>query len=361
MRKLTALNLEQLSLSISLLWLSSTLNADDLLPVSVVTPTVSASTYEIRLTGNIIPKQQADLSARVEGLVATLNVDIGDKVDANDTLLTLDPTLEQQLLEQKQASMAAAKANFDEAARLVREAEQLVAKNHLPQTELDLRSATKKTSAALYQVAQAELKAQQTRLRWHRVSAPFAGVIAEKYTESGEWVTPGTPVLRLVSQQSVYLDVLVPQESFSQLEFANQVSIKPDSEPGNAISGEIHSIVPVSDPESRTFRVRLIAKEDGQLLPGTSATAVFKISHNTTQALHIPRDALLLSPDGSYSIFVVPEEQKQRIAKRKKVVPGVPTNGSVQIIEGLEPTENVVIRGNEILQHGQAVTITVKP
>ncbi|WP_439133470.1 efflux RND transporter periplasmic adaptor subunit [Pseudomaricurvus sp.] len=327
-------------------------------PVTISLPKTAIPTYQLSLTGNLVSAQHANLSTRIEGLVSEVNVDVGDQVAAGDILLTLDPALAQHVLQQYSAATAAAQATYQEDIRLVKEAERLTKQNHLPQNELTLRKAALATSSALLDAAKAEQQAQAARLAWHKLAAPFDGVISRKLTESGEWITPGTSAFELVSTDKVYLDVQVPQERFSQLKPNTPVHIRPDTSNQTQTEGRIAAIVPVSNSGSRTIQVRLVM-ENAQhtLLPGTSATAVFEFSPSDEKSLMIPRDALLRSPDGSFSAFVVSEQGDQLLAERRKLQLGLQSNGSVEVLDGLKANDRVVVRGNEILRHNQPVSI----
>lgn len=327
-------------------------------PVTITLPKTAIPTYQLSLTGDLVSAQHANLSPRIEGLVSQVNVDVGDRVTAGDVLLTLDPVLAEHVLQQYAAATAAAQATYQEDIRLVEEAERLTKQNHLPKNELTLRKAALATSRAHLDAAKAEQQAQAARLGWHQLTAPFDGVISRKLTEAGEWITPGTSAFELVSTDKVYLDVQVPQERFAQLKPNTPVNVRPDTQTGTQTEGRIAAIVPVSNSGSRTIQVRLVMENPQQrLLPGTSATAVFEFSPSDKKSLLIPRDALLRSPDGSFSAFVVSEQGDQLLAERRKLQLGLQSNGSVEIISGLEANDKVVVRGNEILRHNQPVSI----
>lgn len=331
---------------------------DERMPVAVAMPVQAVPTEELRLTGTLVAVQQASLSPRVDGLVAKVNVDAGARVKAGAPLLELDTALERHVLRQREAATAAAQAQVTEDERLVSEAERLARDNHLPQNELALRRAALASSRALLQAAKAEEAGQRERVAWHRLPAPFDGVISHKRTEAGEWVTRGTPVLELVATDRLYLDVQAPQERFAALTPDTQVLVRPDTLTGEVLEARIDALVPVSNVGSRSFLVRVVVQDQQQrLLPGTSATAVFNLAHGSARALLVPRDALLRSPDGSFSLFAIGRQGDDTVALRRRVSIGHQSSAGVEILEGLQPDEAVVVRGNEILRDGQSVQI----
>jgi len=327
-------------------------------PVAVTVPRQSQTTEELRLTGTLTAERSARLSPRVDGLVARLRVDAGDRVNAGAPLVELDATVATHALERARAGTAEARARSAEAQRLVTEARRLVAEKHLPETELARREADAKLTAAALLASEAAEREQSELVRRHVVPAPFAGVVARRLTDVGEWVSRGTPVVELVATDRVRLDLQAPQERFAAILDNGTVRVFADSLHGESLPGRIVARVPVSDPAARTFLVRvLVDAAAGRLLPGTSATAIIGLS-GARAALLIPRDALLTYPDGSHSVFVVRDAANGghvALQRRVKIGRG---RAQVEILDGLQPGDRVVVRGNERLRHRQLVRIT---
>jgi len=325
-------------------------------PVTVVTPQVAQVTEEIRLTGTLTAERSARLSPRVDGLVARLRVDAGDRVKRGAPLLELDAAVARLALERARAGAVEAEARHAEALRLADEAARLVAERHLPRTELARREADAKLSAAALAAAKAAEREQDELVKRHVLPAPFDGVVARRMTDVGEWVTRGTPVIELVATDRIRLDVQAPQERFTEIREDAPVEVYPDARGGEALSGRIAARVPVSDPTARTFLVRILVDDaGGRLLPGTSATAAIQLPGRQT-ALVVPRDALLRYPDGTHSVFVVRDSGGGTTVEERRVTLG--RGGErIEVLDGLAPGERVVVRGNESLRNGQAVRI----
>jgi RND family efflux transporter MFP subunit len=331
--------------------------AQDAAPVAVAKPRPAQVTDELRLTGTLTAERSARLSPRVDGLVSRVRVDAGDRVKAGAALVELDSAVASLALERAKAGTAEARARSDEATRLAIEARRLVAEKHLPQTELARREADAELAAAALAASEASEREQVELLRRHTVPAPFSGVVARRLTEAGEWVARGTPVIELVATDRVRLDVQAPQERFAAIRDDAVVQVFADSLGGESLPGRVVARVPVSDPSARTFLVRvLVDGAAGRLLPGTSATAVIGLP-GSQQALVIPRDALLRYPDGSHSVFVVREAAGGSTAVERPVRLGR-GGAQVEILEGIEAGDRVVVRGNERLRNGQPVRVT---
>lgn len=328
--------------------------ANDATPVSTITPTQSTIDQTLSLSGSLTAEKQAMLSPRVDGLVEKVLVDAGSEVKQGDLLLKLDPAIASQQYAQARAATAEAEAARNEARRLVKEAESLRHKNYISESELAKRQSNLALAEASLVAARASERGALEQLRRHDLPAPFSGVISAKMTEAGEWINRGTAVLELVATDKVRLDIKVPQEQFSAISKDSPVEVIPDVFPGRRLPGQIKAIVPVSDPQARAFLVRVVLDtSDINLLPGTSAIAVIGLNDGQGQKLIIPRDALLLHPDGGYSVFIV----NDGMAYRRQVTIGQQNQGGVSILDGIEPGAQVVIRGNEVLRDQQAVTV----
>ena len=242
------------------------------------------------------------------------------------------------------------------------EAERLSKDKHIAQTELAERQAALASAQAQLDAARASVAAQQQRLRWHQITAPFDGVVVNKFTEQGEWVSRGSAVLEIAATDQVYLDVQVPQERFTSLSPDTKITIIPDARPELELSGHIAARVPVADSASRSFRLRIISDQaNPALLPGASATALFTVQESQEPVLTIPRDALLRNPDGGYSVYVIEPAEGGTIALRVPIKLGRELGTQIEVTQGISASQQVVVRGNETLRHQQPVQIVTSP
>ncbi|MBK6599128.1 MAG: efflux RND transporter periplasmic adaptor subunit [Proteobacteria bacterium] len=325
-------------------------------PVVVVEPRRANLTEALQLSGTLTAERSAALSPRVDGLVLRLRVDAGDRVKAGQVLLEQDAAVARLSLQRAKAATAQAAAVRAEAQRLVTEAKPLVQDGLIPATEFARRESAVVLAAAALDAARAAEREQSEQVRRHQLVAPFAGVIARRLIDLGEWATRGTPVLELVATDRLRLDVQAPQERFVRVAPDAPVEVRSALLPDIKFAGRIDARVPVGGTTSRTFLIRILVDDAAsRLLPGTSATAVISLP-STGSAMIVPRDALLRYPDGSYSVFVLEDSDGKQVAREQKVQIGA-GGTEVEVTAGLSVGQRVVVRGNELLRTGREVRV----
>lgn len=323
----------------------------DASPVVVRTLQATALTSELELSGTVRSLRDAQLSVAADALVSELQAEAGDRVKRGDVLLKLDDSLAQQEYQRAQALVTAAQTTQAEAERLLNEALMMKKQSHISESEVNARQSTAKFATAELTQARAAAQIAGEQLKRHTLRAPFAGVVASRQAELGQWISRGDPAFTLVSMDLLRLELKLPQEYLSHIDQLQSVTIMPDAG-GKPVMASVDTLVPVGDA-SRAFLLRLKADEPSPaLLPGASARARFEFEYNENAVL-LPRDALLRNADGNYSVFIVQNNQ----AQRRQVQLGRAGRDGYLVREGLNPGEQVVIRGNEILRDGQPVKI----
>jgi membrane fusion protein, multidrug efflux system len=324
-------------------------------PVSVVRPDTGQARQTLNFSGNLIARRSASLSPQVAGQVEQVHSDVGDRVEAGDVMLGLDPNLAALEVARAEAAVEQARAALVEAGRLVDEGRRLVVDRFVPDTEVRAREANLAQAEAALARAQSELEIEQEQLARHDLRAPFAGVVSQRYTELGEWVTPGTTVLDLVADDQLWLDVRVPQQYWADMADELVVRAVADVAPDRFLDARVHARVPVNDPMARTFLLRLLIQdESGSIIPGMSARVSIELPGSGSVTL-VPRDAIIRYPDGTTTLWVVPAGSNQARQRQVDVVRNL--GDQVELTDELAAGDRVVVRGNEVLSEGETVRI----
>jgi RND family efflux transporter MFP subunit len=332
--------------------------AADRSPLVVVSTAQTGTVIkQVPLTGTITSARVAKVSAEVSGHVEAVKVEVGDHVESGTALVELDREIEQLTLEALRASTRQAGAELADAKRRYQDAKRLREQNSISQNQLRLLEAEVEVDGATLKQKKAEEDRQQARVERHTLQAPFGGVISERLTETGEWIEPGKPVLTLIAIDDLRIEFRVPQESYPRINSQSTIRVTLDALPDREFDGTIDTVVPVSDASSRTFLIHVrVDAGDARLTPGMSVHGKLNLSTGR-RGVVISRDAILRYPDGRVTVWVINPDSEPPTVYEKRVVTGDGFNGLIQIREGIQADDVIVVRGNESLQEGQQVRI----
>lgn len=300
--------------------------------------------------GEVEALRHASLGAGADGEVRSVKVRAGDRVERGALLVEVDPSLAAARLREAEAATEAGAAEAEQAER---DAERLRGAGPDVFSPAEIERAAAEMDRARAETVRRRAAAGEARVQLgrHRVKAPFAGMVARRLVDPGDWVQAGTPVIELIDPEHVEVIVSVPPEVAQYLEADAPVRLE-HAEDG--VDASVRVVVRALDEESRTVRVRVLPKEPAVwLLPGSAIDARFSIRREEEGALVVPRDALVY---GIADVYVM------------KVVDGEAVRVPVQIVargadrvlvraEALSEGDSLVTRGNERLRPGQALTI----
>ena len=201
----------------------------------------------------------AELGARMAGVVQRVEAELGDAVEEGKVLLVLDDAREQARVEAATAAAELARSQF-------KRLEGLGSTGFVTTAQIDsARFALRFAEAALHEA--------QIDLEHTRVTAPFAGVITRRTTGRGRPVRVGEPLFRLTALQPLRALVRLPERDARGLRVGTVAELRTDD--GVRIAARIQRVSPATDPESGTVEVLLDVPRPGPLRPGSSASARF--------------------------------------------------------------------------------------
>jgi RND family efflux transporter MFP subunit len=224
-------------------------------------------------------------------------------------------------------------------------------------------------AAAAVAAQEAEVERIDDQLAKHTIRAPFDGWVVERFTEAGQWVPRGGPVARIAELDRVEVEAQVPELSVGTLDPGAEVRLEFDAVPGRTWIGSVARVVPQADLLSRSFPVRIAVANtvvDGTpaLKGGMLARAWLPVGRSGTATV-VPKDALVLGGPQPV-VFVIEPASAAGGPTTGSVRPvpvalGAAVGGQVEVRDGLEPGRLVVVRGNERLRPGAAVSFVAPP
>lgn len=325
----------------------------------------------VELTGTILPVREITLAARVDGLVTSFPFELGQSVEENATVAEFDDEDLQFALSSAQAVVDGAKVQLKISQARLKYPEKLLEYTanmekkgfttllNLDQTRTGLEIAKAEVDAAKFRLEEARQSQHQSELNITRtrVSAPFAGLVAERFIRQGEFVRAGEPLLRLIEISSVIAEVRVVEYDYARVAVGRTADIRVDALRGEIFTGEVISVSPVLDVETRTATVRVrIANPKSHLKPGMHARV--SISTEDSPEAKVLPIASLVEMDGKPAVFVLTGEPT--VAEQRPVEVGLASAEFVEIHSGVSPQDRVITLGSHVVKDGQKVQVSDK-
>lgn len=198
------------------------------------------------------------------------------------------------------------------------------------------------TESAQGQLASAQGKYQgaEAQLSYSEIRSPINGVVTDRPVWPGETPPSGTPLLTIMDTSSVVARAHIPQEQAAMLKIGDAATITaPDAEP---VPGKVTLVSPALDPGSTTVEVWVEAQNKGGALRPGATVQLKMVARTVNNAIVMPEDALLKTPEGGSSVMVVGSDNH---AHQTTVETGIHNGNLVQITKGLSPGQVVVTTG----------------
>jgi RND family efflux transporter MFP subunit len=307
--------------------------------VAIVKPTRQNLVRTLTYNGDVLPFQQAFIYTKVTGTLERVFVDMGDLVKQGKLLATIDSTeLVQQVL-QTSATYENALINYNRT-------KDLAAQNLLAKQDLD-------NAQAAMTVAKANYDNAVTKLSYARITAPFSGIITKRNLDPGAVVTSNNSTLfTLMDLEHVKVVTSIPEKDVPTLERVNSAEVTVDALPGRVFRGVVSRLSQAVDLNTRTMPIEIdIENASHELKPGMFATVTLSAEEHKN-AVVLPIQAVLTDDQGQF-VFVV-EGGK---VKKEYVKPGWEINNQYEITGGLTGSEDVAVSGQQQLRDGVAVRI----
>lgn len=339
-------------------------------PVGVDTVTREPMDQTVPVIGRFVALQSGVVAARSAGPVETVEVEVGDRVEAAQTLAVLNQDRlrarfqqAEAEIEEFQARMTTAEANQTFARQELDRLEKLrgsaaFAQSVYDQRVQELNTARAAIAQAQAQIARARVSAELAaiELRDGTVVAPFPGVVTERYISEGGWVSVGDPVVQVINDQDLEIEADVPTERLSGLRQGVQVITHLDD--GETFQSLVRAVIPNENPSSRTRPVRFVPTlGQTEARVATNQPVILLVPAGAeAEVLTVAKDAVLRK--GEQALVYVVEEGAAQI---RPVQLGEAVGSRFQVLDGLSPGDVVVVRGNERLRPGQPVSYPDQP
>jgi RND family efflux transporter MFP subunit len=338
-------------------------------------------------SSELVPFQEIDVYAKVSGYIRDLNVDYGSHVTANQTLATLEiPELQAQLRQddaaiknaseqighaQKEVSRVEAQhdalqAYFSRLDGVAKSKPGLVAQQEVEDahakdlaTEAQVEAAKTSVASAESLLAQAQAKREhdQVLFDYSKITAPFAGVVTQRFANLGALVQAGTssstqamPIVRLSEDDKFRLVIPVPESYVHVIRIGDPVSVMVPSL-NRTFPGTIARFAVDVREDTRTMHTEVdVLNPNRQLVAGMYAQATITVERKQN-SIAVPIQAVSQQGDRAIVLVVTPSNK----IEIRPVTLGIQTATDAEILSGLQEGEMLVVSDRSGLKAGQDV------
>jgi len=326
--------------------------------VAVVQPLSAGGNDELVLPGNLQAYIESPIFARTNGYLVRWTKDIGSKVEKGELLAVIDtPEVDQELSqaragrEQVKSALGLAKISADRWANLRKT-------DSVSQQEADQQ-------ASGYQQAQANLQASDANVRrleelesFKNVYSPFSGVLTRRNVDPGALINSGAGAagrelfdVARVDPLRVYASV--PQAYAPNIKVGMKAAITLQEFPGQKFLGTVVRTADAIDPGTRTLNTEVdVPNKDGKLLPGSFGEVHFATGTSVPR-ITIPVNAMLFRAEGP-RVAVIGNDN---IVRLRPITIGRDFGATLEILDGLEVSDRIVINPSDSLEEGQKVNV----
>jgi membrane fusion protein, multidrug efflux system len=291
----------------------------------------------ITIRGRTEALHQVDVRAEVEGVVAKLHFEKGDRVKAGQVLCEIK-------VNDRGARAAQAGATMDQAQKELEVARELYKEGFRSKTQMAQAQAS-------YEAAKAGAATMNIQLANTRIRAPFAGIVDERYANLGDYLQVGNKCAMVVAPEPFLAVGTLSEELVGQVAPGNKARVRLVT--GETVDGKVRFVAEHADPATRTFRLEVeIPNPDARLRSGVSAD-IMVVPNRMIPAHKISSGILVLEDTGVVGVRVV----RNGIA-RFMPVQVISDGPDGMWVAGLPVKADVIITGQEFVSNGERVKAT---
>lgn len=334
------------------------------IPVEVIPVAAQSLVETTDFSGKVSSEQELSIVPKMPGKVSSVNVQVGDSVKAGTVLFTLDVSDLQKAVDMASIGVRTAEANYqrtkeqiDLAKTNLERQKQLYEAGAISKAQLEsFESQASDTPLQLAQISwdQAKLSLQQAQegLNNAIVTAPVEGTVASVGVKYGEMASNVQPSITLTQLNSLYVALNVPENIVNSLKLGQDASVTITSASSQAIKAKVSSIAPSADAKTMLYAVKVaVDNKEGMIKPGMFAKV--ELPTQTRANVLAVKSEAIVTKNGKTLVYTVENDA----AVEKEVTAGLDTGSLVEITKGLKPGDQVIVKGQTLVEKGSKVKI----
>jgi len=317
--------------------------------------------------GDIKGLKEIKIYSVLSAKLLKINHDVGSFVKAGDTIGIVDNDRLKQMVEQAEAALKSAKAQYKNVLTEWERIKNLYENNAISKSQYDAVNAQKETAEAGARQAEANYKTALKQLKDSYLVSPINGIVSDRFYDVGDMCTPQMPVFTVVDMDTVKIEIQVPDNEVSLMKEGLEALISVDAYPDTMFKGSVYKVYPTINPATRTTTVEIRIPNKNHLLKPGMFARVKVIVEKRNNVLVIPRKAILERTELDLSsgeittsrvkidryVFVV----NGSVAHKRKIKTGIENDNFVEVTDGLKKGELLVVIGQQFVSDSSRVEI----
>jgi RND family efflux transporter MFP subunit len=336
---------------------------------------------QILVVGNLIGAATVEVVPRANGRLQAVSVKLGDSVRQGQVIARVeDNEIREQVrgaeasYQVSQASIRQREADLKLAQNNLERSRSLYERQLLPQQTFDDVDARYQAAVAQLDLARAQFEQSKARLDELKITlsntvvvSPVDGFVGKRYLDPGAFASTNAPVASVVDIRTVRMVANLVERDMRRVPVGTEAKVEVDAFPGEVFKGRVSRVAPVFDPSTRTAEIEIeVLNTDYRLKPGMYSRVQLTIS-TRTDAITIPRNALV-ELEGRSGVFIASPAAKTEgttggagggpatmTAKFLPVEVGIRDGEAIEITKGLDSGARVITTGASALKDGDRI------
>lgn len=332
--------------------------------ISVQTGTISE---QVRSYGSIKAQDVVSIVPQVSNRVTQIHVDLGDNVSKGQLMAEIYDVPFRDAVEQARAQIRQARATLERDSTQLERQRQLFERELISRSEFDDTRTTFLNSQAQFESAQAALTQSLEDLENTRIKSPVNGVVLSREIAEGDVATTGQAAYEVANLSGFETRVFLPVQDWELVQVGQEVSMALSTRGSEVAAGVVSRKSPQLDPNSGLGEVVITLTEStSSVYQGALVQARINLQRRENTVV-IPRSAMVEKVDTyiepetgtielerTYSVFV---NQGDSIAVRRELVLGIEQGDRIEVTEGLQPGEGLIVTGQQSLEDSSRINI----
>ena len=327
---------------------------DKLVPVRVMKVRSENLPLIVESVGRLYANRRVTVSAQLPGIIAGYAADVGDRVDAGQVLVLIDPVDYQLALDEARANLAAVQAQLDSAEKALDRCKDLLPRKVITSDYYEKAENACKAARAQSDRAKVGVRIAEERMKKTRLTAPFPGLVSERHIEVGQMVGTGVPLLTLVDLDPIRARIFLTEKDYVHLDRHDPVRIRVEAYPDHIFKGRIDRIGITADARTNTFAVEILADNHDMILKAGLSVRVYVTTRVLKNVILIPQKGVLYKDKGT-DVFILGKGDRAEV---RSVKLGQTKGALVRVLDGLKPGDELIIQGQHYLKSGDRIRVS---